>query len=89
MIEKESIDRTLTWAKSSCVRHYMEGRQDAIAIVSTIKPGDNDERVPYNMWEEGGFRLEVINKQFQEWTGIKLFALENWDKPVFQLIENL
>jgi hypothetical protein len=64
MIEKEEIDRTLTWAKSSCVRHYMEGRQDGIAIVSQIKDGDDNLRVPYNTWEEGGFRLEVINAQF-------------------------
>ena len=35
----------------------MEGRQDAIAIVSL--------------------------------TGIKLFALETWDNPVFKLLENL
>ena len=67
----------------------MEGRQDAIAIVSLIKKSDSNERAPYNVWEEGGFRLEVINKPFQEWTGIKLFVLETWDKPVFKLLENL
>jgi hypothetical protein len=42
----------------------MEGRQDAIAIVSLIKKSDSNERAPYNIWEEGGFRLEVINKPF-------------------------
>jgi len=83
MIEKEVIDSYLTWAKSSCVRHYMEGRQDAISIVSEIKNADNNLRVPYNTWEEGGFRLEVVNKPFQEWTGIKLLELSLWDRPVF------
>lgn len=88
MIENCTLDKTLKWASSSCVRHYLEGRQDGICVISEIKSTDETLRKPYNIWEEGGFRLEVVNKPFQEWSGLKTFSLEDWDKPVFQIVNS-
>jgi len=49
-------------------------------MVSEIKKGDNNLRPPLNIWHDGGFRLELVNKSFQQLTGLKPFELEDWNK---------
>jgi hypothetical protein len=44
-------------------------------VVSEIRNDDSTLRPPINVWEEGGFRLEVVNTSFQEMTGLKPFDL--------------
>jgi hypothetical protein len=54
-------------------------------MVSEIKKGDNNVMPPLNIWHDGGFRLELVNKSFQQLTGLKPLELQDWNKKIFQV----